>query len=62
MVCNELFCVLPSGLHASSQTARQRLHSGPSAGGRDVLPNPGDPGAPRVLPGASFWLRQPMAR
>lgn len=54
--------ILSSGLHASSQTAGQRLYSGPSASGRDVLPNPRDPGAPRTVPGAGLWLREPVAR
>lgn len=52
----------PAGLHASSEAAGQRLHSGPAAGGRDVLPDPRDPGAPRAFPGAGRRLRQPMAR
>lgn len=51
----------PSGLHASSQTAWRWLHSGPSAGRWDVLPDPRDPGASWRLPGAGCQLRRPVA-
>ena len=59
---NDECCLVPSGLPASFEAAGQRLHRGSSAGGRDVLPDPGDPGAPRALPGASRRLRRPVAR
>ena len=51
-----------SGLHEAPEAAGELSPGGPLAGGRDVLPDPRDPGPPRALPGPGDELRQRLAR